>query len=113
MVVTLMGMKTKVLLWLGGVFAAVTAAMLFRVPGGDNQVWWGPVVIASAFFAFYAVSFGTSRWALTAIPGFILTVAGISYFRFHHADPMAWAVLAAVVALGLLNVFVARKALRH
>lgn len=108
-----MTFKTKVLLWLGAVFASVTAALLFRAPTGGSEAWWGPVVIGSAFFTFYALAFESSRWAMTAVPGFVVTVAGISYFRFHRNEPIAWAVLATVVALGLLNALFARRMQRH
>lgn len=107
-----MTFKLKVLLWLGAVFASVTAAVLFRVPL-QSEAWWGSAVIASAFFAFYAVAFESSRWAMTAVPGFIVAVVGISYFRFHRSEPIAWVVLAAVVALGLANAVFVRRLQRH
>ena len=101
-----MTFKTKVMLWLGSVFAAVTAGLpiLFFTPASDHA-FWGSIVGGSTVFAFLAFSFGTVRWALVAVAGFVPTVLGLTYFRFHASEPGGIGVLAVTVALNALVVW--------
>ena len=89
--------RVRWMLWLGAVFAAFTAAQLL-VPLTDRE-FWRPVVVASTVFAFLAFAFDTVRWALMSVPAFVLTVAGLNYFRIHRRDPAGIAVLVATIVL--------------
>ena len=98
-----MPLKIKAMLWLGGVFAAFTAAVVLAPASGRGL--WGPIVLSSTMFAFLAVAFGSARWALIAIPGFVLAVAGFTYGWLHRGEPIGLVVLVATVAVNLLIVW--------
>lgn len=92
-----MTLKTKIMLWLGSVFAAFAAAVLI-VPSGGRELW-APVVLASAGFAYFAFAFESVRWAFAAVPAFIATAAGLNYFRAHRDESTGISILIAVIVL--------------
>src|SRR5712691_9088813 len=91
--------KTKVMLWLGAVFASVTIAALF---GPLFRPEMETVLIAGTVFTFLAIAFAPTRWWIVAVPGFMLTVMGLQYFRVHRSEPEGLTVLVVTLALNAI-----------
>ena len=98
-----MTFTTKVMLWLGSLFACITADLLilFFTPASGHEFWL-QVATGSAAFACIAFSFGTVRWASVAVSGFVPNMIALTYFRFHALEPRGIGVLVVTVALNAL-----------
>lgn len=101
--------KTKLMLWLGAVGIAFTAAEISTLLVSRD---WAPVVGLSAMFTFMAFAFESAHLASLSAPGFVAMIVVINYVRLHPTDPVGAGALILAVALNLMLLWMKRRG-RH
>jgi hypothetical protein len=102
---------TKLLLYLGAVFAATTVGLyLLLIYGPDpSHRWWIGATALSSGWIFAGVALGPPSWARTAVPSAIAGLFAFFYVVDHSLDSRAWTLIAAAAIIAVMHVWSVRR----